>query len=251
MKKSLLITAALLGLSAANAYAHEVPAPTGGTPYTLIEPTLTWLNGVGTSTGAVEVNATAAAYHFDVTTAGNLDVFTNAHESIDGNTDLYIFKKDAVGEDWTLAFYNKDGDRISPTNPVNLFGVNITDFVVGGAPGNGNSDAGVRRNFDIGSYVAMVTTLEAFPLNAQAGTVGDGVGVAKLSEGFTWESDFFGGLSLSHDMTIMASPGSLAVVGPSVEEPAPVPVPAAIWLMGSALAGLGVVSRKKAQTLAA
>jgi len=70
----------------------------------------------------------------------------------------------------------------------------------------------------------------------------------KLSNGITWfDHEIFQSIPWTHDITIKATAGSLAVVG----APSEVPVPAAVWLMGSALAGLGVIGRKKRPAIAA
>jgi len=243
MKKSLILSAALLGLTAANAYAHEIPAPTSGDPYILAEPFINWTPGIGTSTNASIGDNTVAAYHFDVLNAGNVDVYTNDHDDTNSIASLFIYQKDAVGADWTLTNYAYEGQRTSPVSPVNIFGVHSYGYL--DQNNTGTSDAGVRANFDVGSYVAFVVA-------AQGKVFGDisnpNVTGAKLSAGFTWsytgdQADLFTGIPGLSDLTIKASPGSLALVG---ETPAEVPVPGAIWLMGSALAGFVGFGRKKA-----
>jgi len=260
MKKSLILSAALLGLTAANAYAHEVVTPVGGDPFTIHEPAITWSNGdhgVGTATGTItnfgtfdeggnllSWQANLAAYHFDVSTAGSLDIFTNDRDVPGSETDLWVFKKDDVGTDWTLVAGNQEGQRIDLNTANNIFGVHITGYQ--DSTVKGISDAGVRQNFDIGSYVAFLTNDIAFPTggsSANLPTSGN-----KLSNGIAWvDHEIFQSIPWTHDITIKATAGSLAVVG----APSEVPVPAALWLMGSALAGLGVVGRKKRPAIAA
>ncbi|MDO9162547.1 MAG: VPLPA-CTERM sorting domain-containing protein [Methylococcaceae bacterium] len=260
MKKSLILSAALLGLTAANAYAHEVVTPVGGDPFTIHEPVITWSNGdhgVGTATGTItnfgtfdeggnllSWQANLAAYHFDVSTAGSLDIYTNDRDVDGAETDLWIFKKDDVGTDWSLVAGNKQGQRIDLNTANNIFGVHITGYIDAGQPGI--SDAGVRQNFDLGSYVALLTNDSANPTGY---TVSNPPPVGtKLSNGITWvDHEAFQSVAWTHDLIIKPTSGSLAVVG----APSEVPVPAAVWLMGSALAGLGVVGRKKRPAIAA
>jgi len=188
--------------------------------------------------------ANLAAYHFDVSTAGSLDIYTNDRDVPGSETDLWVFKKDDLGTDWTLVAGNQEGQRIDNNTALNIFGVHITGYQ--DSTLKGISDAGVRQNFDIGSYVAFLTNDLAFPTggsSANLPTAGN-----KLSNGIAWiDHEQFQNIPWTHDLTIKATTGSLAVVG----APSEVPVPAAVWLMGSALAGLGVVGRKKRPAIAA
>ena len=243
---SLKISALALGLAAGTANAHEIPTPVSGDPYTVTETALSWNGGVGTAINGVLNNSTILAYHFDVTTAGLLDVYTDDGDAAAAIAALYIYKKDDVGADWTLTHYSWEAPVSGPDNPENIFGVHRTDYV--DKDFVGLSDAGLRESFDLGSYIAFVVGSQGSvvghtPLDPDPIPLG-----AKLSAGFTWSwtgdsSDLFTNLDGLSDLTIKASPGSLAVAGPAVE---PVPVPGAIWLMGSVLAGFGAFGRKKA-----
>jgi hypothetical protein len=249
--KTLVMTALMLGLSAGAANAHEIPLPTSGDPYILTEPTITWANGVGTSTNNPIINNQVAAYHFDVTTAGSLDVYTNDHDDANGNANLFFYKLDADGLDWSLVKYNNmgEGPVTGPTDPNNIFGVHRTGYL--DQNNAGTSDAGVRTNFDLGSYVAFVVGSMGYTVgHTPYDAVPDPTG-AKLSAGFTWSYtgdtiDTYGNTIALTDITFKASPGSLAVVGATVEPPINTPVPGAVWLMGTVLAGFTAFGRKKA-----
>ncbi|WFP50049.1 hypothetical protein PL263_18385 [Methylomonas sp. EFPC3] len=242
---SLKISALALGLAAGTANAHGLPTPVSGDPYIATETDLSWSGGVGTATNGVLNNNTILAYHFDVTAAGSLDVYTNDHDDPYAFSSLYIYKKDDVGADWTLTHYSFEAPVSGPDNPDNIFGVHRTDYV--DKDYVGRSDAGLRESFDLGSYIAFVVGSQGSvfghsPFDSDPIPLG-----AKLSAGFTWSwtgdsSDLFNNADGFSDLTIKASPGSLAVAGPAVE---PVPVPGAIWLMGSVLAGFGAFGRKK------
>lgn len=240
---SLRVSALALGMAAGTANAHGIPAPTSGDPYNATEVALTWNGSEGTATGGVLNNNTILAYHFDVTAAGLLDVFTNDHDDPNSAASLFIYKQDSVGTDWTLTQFNYAGAGpvTSPSDPNNIFGVHRTGYFDVNTVGT--ADAGVRANFDLGSYLALVVGSQGDIF----GHVGTPLG-AKLSEGLTWSwlsgdpLDLYTGANGLSDLTIKPSPGSLAVAGPSVE---PVPVPGAVWLMGSVLAGFGAFGRKK------
>lgn len=250
--KTLVMTALMLGLSAGAASAHGIPAPIAGEPYTLNEGAISWTNGVGNSVGTALGDRALAGYHFDVTTAGSLDVYTNDHDDPGSNGSLYVYKLDADGSDWTaVAFSDIFGAPVSgPTNPYNIFGVHRTGW--SSEINVGTSDAGVRNNFDVGSYLALVVPNQGYvvghtPVEGQPDTA---IGT-KLSAGFTWlwtgdEADLITGYLGQNELTIQASPGSLAVAGATVEPPASVPVPGAVWLMGTVLAGFTAFGRKKA-----
>ncbi|PKM35556.1 MAG: hypothetical protein CVV06_15670 [Gammaproteobacteria bacterium HGW-Gammaproteobacteria-10] len=237
MKKSMLITAAaVIGLSVNTAYAHSDHDHGGGEPYTLFHPEMTWVDGTGTATNVVMGNGerTIAGYQFLVSNPGELDVYTR-HTTDDGQASLFVYQKDAVGSDWSLTHWSV-GAPIDTSDPSkNIFGVDmvVTDPLL--LPGS--SPAGLRDYFEVGEYMALVTIGAAEII----GTAGDNQVGMKLSQGFEWFFIDFIGAEV-HDMTIGASPNSSVVVQP-------VPVPAAIWLMGSALVVIGAVGRKKPTTL--
>jgi hypothetical protein len=247
MKKSMLITAvAVIGLSINTAYAHsDHEFSGGGESYTLFHPEITWVDGTATANN-VQLGGgerSAAAYSFNVTEAGNLDVYSAYTDAQWGVTSIWVFQKDTVGNDWTLTNLNTDGARKPGGGALNIFDVPIVGwqddvFTTGVSP------AGLRDHFEVGEYMALVTILGAHP-DGHPG-VFDAVG-AKLSDGFNWTVGGFALIDLVqevafHNLTITASAGSSAVVQP-------VPVPAAIWFMGSALVGLGVLRRKKPTAL--
>lgn len=237
MKKSMLITAAaVIGLSINTAYAHSDHNHGGGEPYTLFHPEMTWVDGTGTATNVVMGNGerTIAGYQFLVSNPGELDVYTRT-TSDDSQASIFVYQKDAVGSDWSLTHWAV-GAPVDPDDPSkNIFGVDLINY----APPNtfGSSPAGLRDHFQVGEYMALVT----IGVGEIAGTFGANQVGMKLSQGFEWLFIDFIGAEV-HDMTISASPSSSAVVQP-------VPVPAAIWLMGSALAAIGAVGRKKSTAL--
>lgn len=259
VKQTLTMAAISLALSSGSAFAHEIPPITTGDAFTINEGTITWTGSNGQSLNNTTSDLNAWAYHFDVTTAGSLDVYTADDDTPASYGGLFIYKKDAVGTDWTLIAANYEGQRVDMLTPTNIFGVSITGYQ--SAINGGKSDAGVRMNFDTGSYLALVINNQGWPVgqdpitNAQdpdpVTNIYSVYNGSKLSNGFTWsylgdpcvDAGLCEGLTGQTDFYVKASPGSLAVAGPTVE--APVPVPGAVWLMGSALAGFTAFGRKK------
>lgn len=247
MKKSMLITAAaVIGLSVNTAYAHSDHDHGGGEDYSSFYPDFNWTHdslnsengGTATSIGVeLGLERTAATYQFQVTEAGSLDLFTAYTADWGNSTALYVFQKDEIGSDWTLSHWNTGGAPRDSGQQINIFGVPVLDY--NRTFDTAISPAGLRDHFDVGAYMALVMTGFVSP----AGTMGaenlyDG---HKLSQGFEWEFIDFTDL-YNVDFTMMVSPNSLAVVQP-------VPVPAAVWLMGTALLGL-IASNKRKQSLA-
>lgn len=252
LKQTLL--AVSISLAASSAFAHEIPAPTSGDPYSInMGELVVGADGTARAQNLVFGEGTLAGVMFDVTTAGMLDVFTDDHDDyFQSIAQLYIFKQDADGQDWTLINYTAQAPRVSPTNRTNIYGVNITDWA--NVPyATGSSDPGVTLNFDQGTYLALAIgdTIQPvgytlFEEDNPSPAVAAGY---KLSTGFSSAVPnylgIFDGVQGIQDLNVRVTAGSGAAFVPAVE-PATVPVPGAVWLMGSVLAGFGAFGRKKA-----
>jgi len=244
LKKSALIIA--MSLAAGSAFAHAIPAPIGGGPYTINEQPLIGSNNNYSALNIIVNNAQFGSVMFDVTAAGDLDIFADDHNNLDaevGNS-IYVFKLDADGLDWTLTNYTDVAPRKAVVNsPQNIYGIDITDYVPGAPYDSGSSDPGLTAAFSIGTYLAMYNS--GFSDIAYNGTQWDALAAgAKLSTGFL--TDIYPTSLQPIDIYVRASANSTAALVPAVEAPAQVPVPGAIWLMGSVLAGFGAFGRKKA-----
>lgn len=248
LKKSALLIA--MSLATGSAFAHAIPVATGGTPYTVNEQPLIGSNNNYSAIGGLTNNDNFAGVMFDVTTAGNLDIFANdRNNALNGNLDveagssIYLFKLDSDGLDWTMTGYNEDGPRVSPTSPVNIYGAGISDWNADSPFISGSSDPGLTQSFSVGTYLAFYVS--GFSDIAFNGTPTQALAAAaKLSLGFI--TDIYPTPLNPVDLYVRASVGSSAILTPAVEAPAQVPVPGAIWLMGSVLAGFGAFGRKRA-----
>lgn len=247
LKQTLLASAMTMGLFAGSAYAH-VEAPVTGDAVNFIEGALTW-NGANTiATGTGETgNNNIVAFDFSVFTAGVVDIFGNDRQSFDAtNTSIYVFKHNTVADSWVNVALSVNGDNANFTTPPsvnNTFGVPVTGWQTVNQPGV--PEAGLTTNLAEGDYMAMLVSSQGLAL-----PILDGIfsGFA-YADGWSWayatgvaEQSYVG--IAPYDLTIRVAAGSSAVIG------ATVPVPGAVWLMGSVLAGFGAFGRKKA-TIAA
>ena len=252
IKKTLQLSALSLGLFASTAYAH-VEMPVAGTPINFIEGSLTWngTNTLATGTGETGHN-NFVAFDFSVFTAGTLDIFGNDRQSFDAaNTSIYIFKHDETTHAWNNYAYSFNGDNNNFTNPksaVNTYGVPVTGWFDVNTPGD--PEAGLTEHFATGDYMAVLVSSQILPLAILALTE-EPVGYVQFAFDEGWVDDYTGehlsyGLA-PYDLTVRVAADSSAVIGAT---PSQVPVPGAVWLMGSALAGFGVFGRKKAAIVA-
>jgi hypothetical protein len=243
--KSALIIA--MSLAAGSAFAHggpHFPTPTGGNPFSINLSDIEINPNGGYQALDVSTNFNNfAGIKFSVTTAGVLDLFADDHDDIEAETGsvLYVFKRDTLAHDsdWTLTFHNEDGPRINPgtNHPVNAYGVSIS----GRNPDvtlydTGSADPGMTEAFDVGTYLAFY--VNGFTESVALREIG-----SKLSAGFD-SSNVLETLPRPVNFYLRAASGSSAEFGPVVSE---VPVPGAVWLMGSVLAGFGAFGRKKAK----
>lgn len=247
LTKSALIIA--MSLAAGSAFAHgdelHFPAPTGGDPFNINLGELASTSNYSADLAAIGVSTNFnnfAGIKFSVSTAGSLDLFTDDRDDLDVETGsvLYVFKQDssAHNSDWTLTYWNEEGPRINPgtNHPVNGYGVSIS----GREPAStlvdtGSADPGVTETFAIGTYLALY-------VNGFSDSVANRDIGSKLSDGFITSTAIETPIG-PVDFYLRSVSGSTAVFGPVVSE---VPVPGAVWLMGSVLAGFGAFGRKKA-----
>jgi hypothetical protein len=248
LKQTLVASVMTMGMFAGTAYAH-VEQPVTGDAVNFIEGALTWngSNTIATGTG-ITGNNNIVAFDFSVFTAGSVDIFGNDRDSFDAtNTAIYVFKHDSIADSWNITAFSASGDIANLTTPPsanNIFGVPVTGWFDVNTPGN--PEAGLTTNLAIGDYMAMLVSSQGAPLEL----VDTGFFTGSYADGWSWsyngdpvEANY--SALAPYDLTIRVASGSSAVIGatPPVSE---VPVPGAVWLMGSVLAGFGAFGRKKA-----
>lgn len=251
LKQTLLVSTMAMGMFAGSAYAH-VEAPVTGDTVNFIEGALNW-NGTNTiATGTGESgNNNIIGFGFSVFTAGVVDIFGNDRQSIDASTtSIYVFKHDTVADLWNIEKYSPRGDNRNFTTPksdVNVYGVPVTGWKNVNIPGS--PESGLTTNLAVGEYMAMLVSSQGAPLEL----VNNGSFTGSYSDGWSWSyngdapEENYRPLA-PYDLTIRVASGSTAVIG---ETPlSHVPVPGAVWLMGTVLAGFGVFGRKKAPVIA-
>ncbi|PPD30371.1 MAG: hypothetical protein CTY19_15975 [Methylomonas sp.] len=244
LTKSALIIA--MSLATGSAFAHggpHFPTPTGGNPFSINLSDIEINPNGGYQALDVSTNFNNfAGIKFSVTTAGVLDLFTDDRNDLDAEAGsvLYVFKRDTIAHDsdWTLTFWNEEGPRVNPgsNHPVNGYDIPITGREPVSPVDTGSADPGVTDSFDVGTYLAFY--VNGFTESVALREIG-----SKLSAGFD-TSNVLETLPRPVDFYLRAASGSSAEFGPVVSE---VPVPGAVWLMGSVLAGFGAFGRKKAK----
>lgn len=250
LKQTLLASAMTMGLFAGSAYAH-VEQPVTGDAVNFIEGALTWngANTIATGTGTTG-NNNIVAFDFSVFTAGVVDIFGNDRDSVEAtNTSIYVFKHDTVADSWVNVALSVNGDNANFTTPPsanNIYGVPVTgwfDVNTAGVP-----EAGLTTTLSAGDYMAMLVSSQGLALPILDGTFSG----FNYADGWSWSystgvaSEMYAGLA-PYDLTVRVAANSSAVIGAT---PAAVPVPGAVWLMGSVLAGFGAFGRKKASIAA-
>ncbi len=251
MKKNMIAAALLFGVSAGAAQADLL------------------IQGQHTPTvaGAIET------YFFQATSTGNTDIFYQSDVSnawgfptyLDGL--LSVWQLTGSGATWTLVGANDNAPRnMTGASPgsTTVYGTNTNDFITG-QPGSGTQDPGLSLNVTTNSTYMVINseylngptsladgaTLDP-TVNFEsflAGTLGQTMAVgsnyrAALKNG---ASEFWNGADpISYDYHLHINGN---VVLASAPAPAAVPLPAAVWLFGSALAGFAALGRKKSKQL--
>ena len=229
MKTKLLASIALLGLSVGSAQAVT-------------------LNYTDSHTFDGEVDF----FYFDNNSTGNVSLWTDTLQDgfdsagalfkLNAGTGQYDFMTDIAGGAQSafdpLVGYNTDG--------INDFGVAIKNGYIQNNPqALGVSDTGESLNLDAGSYLFTVAGFDYIPWASfnGAGTV---------NEGFVDSNALFFGVDPARQWSSWAfntggapSPYEVYIDGDVSATVSSVPVPAAVWFMGSAMLGLVGVRRKQ------
>ena len=221
MKTIILLSTALIGLSIGSVQAATL-----------------------TFEGTHAQNNDRQEHFFNITGTGDVEIIVDT--LTDGlDADQVIWK--STGTDWEYIARNIGAERVGePGEPgdtgFNVFDVALKNGYVKGDPLQpGISDPGLRfalgdifNDFQLeaGSYKVTTSSDGDFA----AGRPGDLESAIKWTEQDSFEgSPFFHG---PHDYKFTVS-------GDFVTDAAVVPVPAAVWLFGSAMVGLGAVRRKQ------
>ncbi len=188
-------------------------------------------------------------YFFQATTGGATNIFISSLETvIDGTSypmDSILSVWQQNGTNWSLVGANHNAPFSSLTG-VNTFGAAVHQWVITD-PLAGLSDPGLNLNLTSGAnYLLINSNNAAGPSSLIEGT--DGVLTGSLGQTIAVGSNLLAALTpdtLGFANTgIQVNPYSLTVAGNAPSPPA-VPLPAAVWLFGTVLAGFGVFGRKK------
>lgn len=224
MKKKLLASLALVGLSMGSAQAV----------------TLSYTDS-HTFDGEVDF------FYFDNNSAGSVSIWTDTlQDGFDSNGALFKLNSGTGKYDFLIDVANgaevRDFDGLNQSG-VNEFNVAIKNgYIHGDTEALGVSDTGGTLDLDAGSYLFTIAGFDFTPnafLNG-AGTVDDGFTDLNVL--------FFGGTDTNRQWSTWGfntggAPSSYEVY---IEgDVSAVPVPAAVWMFASAIAGLRLTSRSK------
>jgi hypothetical protein len=250
MNKTILSTAVILALSSGVAHADVI------------------VNGTHQSA----VPNMIEDYFIQANSSGSSNIFLASHKDTVGDfggtysMDGVLSVWQEVGSNWTLIGANDDAAR-NYSAPVlgskSVYGTPTLDFLTG-QPNSGKTDPGLTLNLTAGSTYMIIqsesrngpTSLSNLSHLTSATGAGEWAGFA-LGQTFAvganpqtalWGTADAVGAGPSAGQYTLINPYTLTVTGnvALVAAPSAVPLPAAVWLFGSALAGLGVIGRKKA-----
>lgn len=190
-------------------------------------------------------------YEFNVDTTSSVDIWFDTF--IDGlDVASTLFVKNAGTGAWDWVGFEIAGAPDASFDFVQQFSINGTnDFGVAYKNGFvfqdpnhlGISDDGITATLTQGSYLIAITeNLNiANAVFAGSGTFSDGFFDIDPSNGWdAWEFST-GGVASPYDLFIQGDVSAVSAV----------PVPAAVWLFASAIAGLGAVGRRKSAEMIA
>ncbi len=187
-------------------------------------------------------------FYFDNNSSGNVSLWVDTlQDGFDSNGALFKLNAASGKYDFVRDVGNADDER--DTNGLNQTGKNIFDvaikngYIKGDSEALGVSDTGGSYNLDAGSYLFTVAGFDFTPnASIYGGTVEDGF--------VDFNVEFFGGTNPDRQWSTWAfntagapSPYEVYIEG----DVSAVPVPAAVWLFATAIAGLGAVGRSRKQ----
>jgi len=188
--------------------------------------------------GSYDVANEIDYFMFENNSAGNVDMIMNTG-AYGYDADMVIWSKVAgstvVGQpgdsEWALVKWAPAAERFNDlTISTNIYGIEMFDHNAADPNPSGVSDPGESLNLAAGTYLLSVTGGANWLTSSVEG--GELLSAAQ----FRGIDHFF--------ETTYPNPYGISVIG-DVSEVSAVPVPAAVWLFGSALAGLGAVRRQK------
>jgi hypothetical protein len=188
--------------------------------------------------GLYTANNQIDEYFFDVSATGNVSIIMDT--IADGmDAAFFIFKELPGGTDYQIVGNSGEGARPADwiTSGVNIFGKSLKNGYQDDSgtltPGSnpGTSDPGDNFNLDAGNYLLVTTAASQFPFAVFSNGL--------LSDGYTNAGNFLGEPFYNGDRNYQ-----IVLTGDFISLPAAVPVPGAVWLFGTAIAGLGVARRK-------
>lgn len=198
-------------------------------------------------------------YFFKANSAGSSTIFLSSQmvtvQGAEGPLDLamngFLSVWELTGNDWVLVGANDEAPRQASNPAVNIYGVNVHQWDAS-SPTEGISDPGLTLNLSTGSTYMVV---QSDTLNGPRslsndqvllGALGQTIPVGSSIQDALWGTYDPFGVPLSGFLInpyVLNISGDVSLV--DAPNPAPVPLPSAVFLFGSMLTGFGLFSRKK------
>lgn len=238
MKKTLLTTIAVLGLTSVNAHAIVI-------------------NGTHDTAEPNKIET----YFFKANASGSSDIYLSSQQAAgSSNPDVNGLSMNGlltvwqqVGSNWQLVGANDEAPR-QPSKSVNVYGINVHDWAASD-PDAGISDPGLTLNLTAdATYLVIQSDQNNGPKSLSneqnlVGSLGQTIAIDSPLQNALWGTyapwgQPTSGLQLNN-YALNITGNVVQTNGPAPVVPA-VPVPGAVWLFGSALAGFVASKRKKA-----
>ena len=265
MKKNILAAALVFGASVGMANAAIVST--------------SHFDSAHISSGGSGTANSIETYFIQANSTGNVDIFLQSQVASAATTAaagfpdmgeyamdgvLSIWQLSTAGDLWTLIGANDNAARTSPFTTTTVYGTNVNQ--PDGSAGGGFADPGLTLNLTSGNkYMILQSEVgngpTSLPLLSSkntgnyaadfTGALGQIIAVASSAPG-DYRSALYGGVdnglgtpySFSNAYTLYLNGNASFTAAPV----AAVPVPGAVWLFGSALAGFTALGRKKTKS---
>ena len=264
MKKNMITVALVFGASVGMANAAIVST--------------SHIDSAHISSGGAGTPNSIESYFIQANSTGNVDIFLQSQVASAATTAaagfpdmgeyamdgvLSIWQLSTAGDLWTLIGANDNAARTTPFTTTTVYGTTVNQ--PDGNAGGGFADPGLTLNLTSGNKymilqsevgngptsLSLLSSLNVADYAANlTGALGQTVAVSSSSN---YSSALKGGVDLgigsaysfSNSYTLYLNGNASFIAAPT---PAAVPLPAAIWLFGSALAGFTALGRKRTQS---
>jgi hypothetical protein len=201
-------------------------------------------------------------YYINVNTTASDNIYIQSQVSTtpgfsvaDGNPtyfDGYLSLWQETGSNWTLVAENDNAPRTSLYGPTTIYGQSVLGWTSADVYGQGQADPGLKYTLQAGStYLIVQSEANDAPIGTTFANPSAAIGLqipvgSSLTNYFQGLDDQTGGggqaYNFTNNYTLTVTGANAAFTSaPTVNA---VPVPGAVWLFGSMLAGFGLIRKQ-------